>query len=404
MWLLLLGAAAAAPIALDEARDAAVSRGLEVEAARARAAAARGDALAAWSGHLPSVAAFASGSVGSGRTSFGFDRPVGTQVGVGLSASWTVVAPASWAAASAARHTAEGQQALAAWSAVHARRSATVAFSEVVSADAAVSAWSASLDDVRAATGAIEQRVTAGLIPPVDGARARAEVARVAARLRQAEGALSTACATLLGVMGETPLPSCEVAAPSWDSALVAPEPAPSGTHPAVAASEAALAAAESGLRGAGLERAPSVSLSGTTAAYAADGDALAPGWSAGVDVDLPLITGAETAGELRAGRSEVAVARAELEIQERDLAIVVVSAEARYRAAFATVEAQQAALDAAEAALVQVQQRHAAGISPLQEWLDARRDRDAAAVGLAEARREQLAALAEIEAARGVW
>lgn len=405
MLLLLLSTrlAVAAPLSLEQARAVAVEHSLEVEAAAARATAARGDAIATWSGHLPSISAFATGSIGSGRTAFGFDRPVGTQVGVGLSGTWALVAPSSWQAAAAARQTARGKEAMALWARVEARRAATVAFADVLAATQAVSAWQTALADAQEGATAVAALVEVGTRPPADGARAQAEAAAIEARLRAAEGTEATACASLKGLLRTDPAAACSLETPQWTT-LSVPRAAPEADHPALDAARAALQATQAELTGAWLERAPTVSASGTAAAYAADGSDLGPGWSAGIDIDLPLLAGGSIAGGIQGDRGRADAAQAELDAQLRDLSVARVGAEGRFRAALAGVSAQQAALDAAQAAYELVDQRFDAGLTPLQDWLAVRRDRDTAAVNMAEARREQLSALAALEAARGVW
>ena len=103
------------PLDLDEARRLAADRALEVSLARWDAEGARG-AFAQWTGAaLPSITGFFDVSTGAGRTAFGFDRPVATQWGLGVSASLGLVDPATWAAAVAARRSQRGQEATVAW-------------------------------------------------------------------------------------------------------------------------------------------------------------------------------------------------------------------------------------------------------------------------------------------------
>ncbi len=389
------------PLRLEQVRKEATARSLEVEAAVARAEAARGDVITSWSGHLPQVAGFATGSIGSGRTSTGFDRPTGTQVGIGLSGSWTVIDPSSWLAAAAARRTARGQEAMAAWTRVQARRTATQVFASVLAAQESVQALSQALEDAREGAESTEQLVRAGIRPAVEGARARADAAAVEARLRAAEGARASACAQLLGLVRQPPTAQCSVVPPQIDTT----EPdRTDDEHPALVAAREALRSAESARSGAWLERAPTVDATGTAATWSSDGGDYVPGWSAGLTVELPLVTGGAIAGGIKADRALAEAAEAELAMQKRDLTVARVGAEARLAAARTGLAAQLAAHDAATAAFELTDERYRAGLDPLQSWLDARRDRDTAAVALAEARRELLSALAEVESARGIW
>src|SRR5690606_29519476 len=113
-------------------------------------------------------------NTGAGLTSFGFERPVATQVGVGVSGRWALVAPGAWAAADAARHTVRGTDALLAWTRVTARRDATLAVAELWSAEAEQAAWQAAADDAARADEAVQSLVSSGLRPAADGAGTRA--------------------------------------------------------------------------------------------------------------------------------------------------------------------------------------------------------------------------------------
>ena len=83
---------------------------------------------------------------------------------------------------------------------------------------------------------------------------------------------------------------------------------------------------------------------------------------------------------------------------------MALVGAEARYTAAIDVVDAQRASLTASERALHLTQRRFDEGLENLTTLLDARRTRDTAAVSLAAAEGAAGGALAELEAARGVW
>jgi outer membrane protein TolC len=82
---------------------------------------------------------------------------------------------------------------------------------------------------------------------------------------------------------------------------------------------------------------------------------------------------------------------------------VALATAEARYEAALVGLTAREQARAAAAAGLTLLEQRYDNGLAPLTDWIDARRQRDAAAVALAQARGELGAALAQLEAARGV-
>ena len=78
-------------VELDEVRARATEVAIEVARAEAETQRRRGLTWQASSGSLPQIDLFASGSTGQGLTSFGFERPVQVQAGVGVNGSWTLV-------------------------------------------------------------------------------------------------------------------------------------------------------------------------------------------------------------------------------------------------------------------------------------------------------------------------
>jgi outer membrane protein TolC len=105
----------------------------------------------------------------------------------------------------------------------------------------------------------------------------------------------------------------------------------------------------------------------------------------------------------VRAASAAQRRAQAELDNQERALAVSQVSADGALQAALAGLEARQQALVAAEEAWSQVDERYRAGLSPIADWLAARRGLQNARVGRARAQAAVGVAVAELEAARGV-
>ncbi len=405
--LLLVGAALAqeGPLTLGQARGAAVQTSLAVERARADADAARADAGAALSGALPSIAGFADAGTGAGMTAFGFERPVSNQLGVGVSASWTVVDPGGWAAASAARRSARGQEAMARWAMVDARREATATFAGALSASQIVEARRRALEDAAAAGEAAAALVEGGLRPPVDAARARAEVAAARAALAEAEGEAAASCAALLSLMRRPLDEGCRLAAID-DWAATASDAPPPSEHPALESARYALEAAEASRAGGALELGPTVAVSGQVAEYFFPGGDTDPGvgWSASVGVDQPLFASGAGARGLQSLSAAERAAALSLEEQQRALEVALASAEARWVASEARVQALLEARQAAEEAWRLADERYRAGMSGVTDWIAARRARDEAAVALAAGRAARGAALAELEAARGVW
>ena len=383
---------------LDATRQRVVDHAVEVARAEARAAEARGATWQAASGALPQVELFASGSRGAGLTSFGFERPVATQAGAGVRGSWQLLAPGSWAATDAARHSALGARALRDWARVTARRDATVAVAELWVAQDEAAAWSAAVDDATEALDAVQSLVDAGLRPPADAARARADRASLSARAASAEGEVAGRCARVRALLREPVAASCD--------AVVVGELLPaesSAQHPALVAAEEAVAAARGARTSALLDRGPTLEATGTAAHYLA-GDASGFGWSAGLEAQLPLVSGGAGIGSNQSARARADDATLALEAQQRDLDAARVDTEARFVAAQTSLEAQHAALAAAEEALALVAARYEQGLDGLESWLSARRARDEARAGLAQARGAHLAALAELESVRGVW
>lgn len=397
MIALLIALVAAGPVDLDTARQRAVDRAITVARAEEQADAARGRTWLAASGALPDVSLFANASTGAGLTSFGFERPVRTQTAVGLTGTWTVIAPGSWAAAVAARHTVLGRDAMVAWARVDARQAATVAIADLWAAEAVATALNDSADDAERGAGAVRSLVDSGLRPPADLARTQATAASLRARAATAEGQVVGACARLQALLRDTPDGRCALAAPE----VAEPQTAP-GTHPALVAAQQALASAQASRTQAILERGPTVTGTGTVGRYSA-GDGKGVGWSAGVQANLPLLSGGAGLGNNRVAVSLRDDAALAFEDQTLSLDAAAVAAEARFRAATIGLDALSLADDAAEQAMDLIDGRYGEGLVDLEGWLSARRDRDEARVALAEGRAERLRALAQLESVRGV-
>lgn len=383
---------------LEEARSRATEGAIEVARAEARSRQARGQRLAALSGSLPQVELFAAGSVGKGLTQFGFERPVASQLGLGVTGSWTLIDPSGWAAADAAAHSARGDRALLDWARVTARRDATLAVAALWSAQGELAAWDEAVVDARKARAGIVSLVDSGLRPPADGARAEADLATLEAQRTGARAAVVQRCAELQALLRVPVDGVCSLDSPEVSVAGETP-----GDHPALVAAEEALRAARSARGSTLLDHAPTVSATGTVGQYYA-GDNSGIGWSAGVDARLPVFGSGGRLGADRLARAAKDDAELALEAQERGLAAARVTAEARWEAASAGLEARTKALEAAEVALGLVQERYARGLEGLEAWSTARRARDEARVTLAQARAEKLTALAELESVRGVW
>lgn len=390
---------AAAPLNLEGARAVAVERAAAVEEATWQAEAADGVADSALQGALPSVSAFGSVSTGAGLTSFGIERQVSTQIGLGFTGSWRILSPEAWAASRSARRTAEGREALLTWARVSARRDATAAYAEALAAQATAAALAEAEADARRALTAVTSLVEAGLRPPADVDRARADALSLAARAAEARGRSATACANLEVLLTLPVDGRCQLAPVAWAE----PQPAPAGEHPALVASRAAVGAAQASGREAWARHLPDAGVSATAAEYILPGVGAGFGWSTTFDLQVPLTLITGGMGDVRASRYGVAVADSRLREQARSLELSLITAQATWDAAQAALTARQGALEAAESAWRQLDQRYAAGLVGITDWLSARQARVEAQVALIAAQAALGVALAELEAARGV-
>ncbi len=393
LWLML-----AHGVELDDVRARATDVAIGVARADAEAHRRRGLTWQATSGTLPQVNLFANASTGQGLTAFGFERPVQLQAAAGVTGTWTLVAPGTWAGAVAARHSRRGADALLDWSRVMARRDATVAVAELWAAQGERVAWTRAAEDAQRALSAVDELVAAGLRPPADAARTRAVALQAEAQRVAAEGRVAGRCARLHALLRDPPSSACtDVVVPELEVGSA------EGTHPALVAAEEALQAARAGLSKAVLDRTPTVGANGTAAHYVA-GDANGFGWSAGVQATLPVLSGGAGEGgrvAALAARDDAALA---YEAQQLELDAARIEAEAGHDAARAALDALSQADAAAEEALQLTDARYRQGLERVEAWVAARRARDEAAAAHARGRAAWLVAVAELEAVRGVW
>lgn len=394
--MIALLAAGAFAMDLDEARALAEARAFEVVQAQADAEEARARVGLAWSGTLPSVVGFADYTIGAGQTAFGFERPILDQFAIGVQGSWRLVDPSVWAAAGAATHNKRGFDALLDWARLTARTDATTAYAGALAAGEVVEAWQRSFDDAERQEDAVVSLAEAGLRPRADAARATAARAAARAGLVTAEGEQQARCAELQGLLRVEVTGQCDLAPVEWAS----PEPS-AGEHPVLTASREALAAARATRTSAYLDYAPTVDVVGSAGEYYAN-DTRGPGWSAGVGVDLPLVVGGSRAASLRVARAQADEAEHGLDQTVHDLEVLRISAEARLRSATASVASLEESVASADEALRLVDERYSNGLEGITEWLEARRQRDTAAIALARGRASLGQAVAALEAAQG--
>lgn len=401
--LLLASPAAAqpaAPLTLDGARALAVQRAITVEQAAARADAAQAAAVGVRAGALPTVTASAAASLGAGFTAFGFPRPVQRQASIGLGASWVLVAPATWGAATAARRTADGRAAMADWARVEARASATTAFTAAHAAAEAREARVRAREQADEIARTIAVLVKQGLRAPAELIRAHADVATARAAEATARAAADARCAELLALLRTLEgAPVCALEAPALESATPGPGPT---QHPALAAAALSLEAATATRASAAWSYAPTLTVDGSAAWYRAD-EGGGPGWSAGAQLDLPVFASGATQSGVDQSTALREEARLALEGETLRLRAALASAESRLVGARDALRAQLDALEASNAALSLVEVRYRSGVDDLTTLLAARAAWETAAVATAGARAELGAALAAVEAARGV-
>lgn len=409
MILWLLGLALAADVVPDldgpvfdadllTVQQRAVDEAIQVELSSAAADQARGEA-SAWTGRaLPALSLYSQVGMGAGFTQFGFERPIPWQAGFGVRGAWTLVDPSGWAAATSARRTARGREALVAWARAQARRDAAARYAEAWGAERAATLLDRAAIDARTAEEAIAGLVDAGLRPAVDRARARADALDLEAQAAAARGEAQAACARLQGLVGAEVTGRCALSEPPTDVPRAGPD-----RHPALIAAGEAVDAARSTADQTRYSFLPSLSADGTAAQYIVPDRGNGLGWSANFTLDVPLTIGTTGPGELARARAEQRQARGELVSQERELASAAVGAQASLRAKQQALAARRGGLAAAEEAWERTNDRYEQGLDDITAWLTARRAFIQAGVALAYARAAVVAAIAEVEGVRGV-
>lgn len=397
MIALLLSMALA--LDLDEARTQAMAQAVGVLAAEAEADALRGDLREGRERLLPSLSGFAQANTGAGLTPFGFERPVRTLYAVGVEGRWSVINPSAWVRITQARRTATSAEALLDWARLQARRDATVAYARAWSSVGEVDALKTAVEDATSLRDAIADLVNSGLRPTADLARAEAEAAAARARVADATGRASAACAELQGLIGAEVSGRCDLSEP----AITAPASS-SAAHPAMRAFQLSADASRAAHTAAGWSLAPTIDIDGQVAEYIVPDRAAGIGYQVIAGITVPILNGTGNYSALSAARARQRQAEAQLEEQRRRIAIDTISAEARLNAARLSLDAAEQGARAAAEASDRAEALYRAGREALISVLDARRARDDARVAAALARADVIAAVAEVEAARGVF
>lgn len=400
--LLLDTARAEPPLTLSEAMRRALEATPDAaieEALRDQAAARLGTAR---TGLLPDLSVSGSVTLGSGNVVAGgafvpggYPTVSGPPTEIDLSASWQAMGGATlrWDLLGLLARVRDTDAALASVAAtdagIEARRldrATRAGLAWIDAAEAGITAGVAHLQVERARSllqvaGAL---VDAGLRPGVDRAMAAAELALAEQALTRATGAERAAHARLATALGEASRPYTLSPAPE------PPAESSDDGHPALVAAEADLRVARAQLAAVRARFAPRLELLGAGWVRAGvwppdEPTRVAPNWSGGVVVEVPLLdlpTRRAEATQARAAQQQVS-ARQEsvrLEVQGQRA-----EAEALSDAARATAAYSEALVTASQEALTQARSRYEAGLVDLTT----------VATALARAHEAELVALA---------
>ncbi len=393
--------ASAAELTLAECRESARLQHPTVAAARALAAAANARATIARSGFLPALAGDASflATRGSGGASLGTGRGSGgAPTTAPISGSRGLLGPADfelWSAGLTLRQTIWDfgrttnayQGAAAATDQARAQEEvareivdveAEATFRTVLAADDLVAAMEEARRQAEAHLALAKGRAEVGLRPAYDASRAEVEVADAEYRLIQAQNARDLAQAQLASACGVAQLPE--------GTTLVVPPPREVGTIPsldeAVAqaqerlpdmrAARLSVEVAAQRLDGAWSELFPTLGATGNLGLRGTSLDDLDPGWTATVNLSVPLISGGADLGGIREARANLAAAQANLETLDRSLRVDVQSGILAVQESRARLAAAQKREAAAEEGMRLAEGRYQTGLGNVLELADA--------------------------------
>lgn len=432
MLLLLLASALAAEprhltadaaLALLEAQNPALRR------AEADLRGARGGALVAASGLLPSVTGTGTYvrnneevvmdltglldalSALMGQDLGGPEGPLVLQPLDALSGTATVRVPlvnaAGWASLDAAHRATDAGEAGRDALRSSLRATAWQAFHLEAAAEARVGVMEASVARARALVGTAERAVAAGTAPRLELLQAQTELARREGELLTARAGLEKARAAVGALLGEPgpvavelgPLPAVSVPDPD---ALV---DAAWSARPEARAADAQVDAARAQLLAVRLGALPTVS--GSVSGFASTepySTGEKTGWRASVDLTWPLLQGGLREGQEGRALAGLDAAEAGRDATRLQVAQQVRDATADLAAAAARVEvtARQRAL--AEEAATVAERSHAEGLVDADAVLDALDRVDQARLAEVDARARLGAAEAALRAATGRW
>ena len=416
--LALLGLAAATPdaasgLTLDGCRASAERDHPRVAAARAARAAAAAREAVARAGFLPALTGDATYQAARGAggiaTRGGTSAP--TLVGPADFESWGVGLTArqtiwdfgrTWSAVDAAEAGAEAAAAEERAARLTLALEAEAAFRAAAAADELVAAAEETKLRAEKHLELARARAEVGLRPKYDVTRAEVERANAELALLSATNGRSLARAQLASACGLAALPAGEaIEAPPPRAEDVAAEDvvlAAVDRRPELRAAKARVSAAEEDEAAARAQFLPSLGAAGG-ASYRGPAPAeLGPGWTATVQLTVPILSGGADLGRVREAEARLEAARADLEDARRAVELEHREALLGAREARARVEATARLEEAAEEGLALAEGRYETGLGDVLEVADAQAALASARAARVRATLDRAVSLARLE------
>lgn len=217
-------------------------------------------------------------------------------------------------------------------------------------------------------------RFRAGVAARLDVTRAETTVATARASLAGAKATTAQARRTLAAAIGQNTPVAGEPKFP--ETPAVASQPletleATALAHPDLRVAQSQLAEAEANRRGAEAAGAPDLNADGSYGIRARDFQG-APNFQAGVSVNWPLFTGFSVTNQAEAARAQAQTVEANFQARRLTLLRDVDNAYLALQGSKEAVPAAKAAVDAARANLTQAQGRYRSGVGSIIEVADA--------------------------------
>ncbi len=383
---------ASAAFDLEACRSSARDQHPRLAAARAQAAAAEARKAIAFSGFLPSLSAEGSFTAVRGAGGQASLRPAGTEPstsllgapdyevwGAGLTLRQTIwdfgrTLHAHGAAAAAQQAAEQDERILLETLDVEAE----AAFRTAMAADQLVVAMEEASARAASHLARASARTEVGLRPRYDVSRAEVEVSNAALALVAAMNARELARAQLANACGLAELPA--------DRPLVVPPARAVPELPKleealadalsrrseIAAAQARVEAAERALSASRALHLPSLAATGTVNYRGSDIQELGGGWSALVQLNVPLLAGGADSARVREAEANLALARASLENTRRLVRLDIESAFLAMREAGARMAAAKALEVSASEGMQLAEVRYETGAGDALELADA--------------------------------